>query len=210
MPTVIIIASENAHKAKEIQALLGPEFLCRTLRDFPDAPEVEEDAATFAGNAVKKALTLVNWLKQSEDHTEGWVLADDSGLEVDALDGAPGVLSARYAATERQPGNSPDEKNNAKLLLELKGRAAHHRAARFRCVIALAQAGQYNQPKIFNGTCEGHIEEAARGKNGFGYDPLFVPDGHEQTFGELGESVKSQLSHRSAALRELKDWLANH
>ena len=210
MPTDIIIASENAHKAKEIQALLGPEFLCRTLRDFPDAPEVEEDAATFAGNAVKKALTLVNWLKQSEDHTEGWVLADDSGLEVDALDGAPGVLSARYAATERQPGNSPDEKNNAKLLLELKGRAAHHRAARFRCVIALAQAGQYNQPKIFNGTCEGHIEEAARGTHGFGYDPLFVPDGHEQTFGELGESVKSQLSHRSAALRELKDWLANH
>ena len=210
MPTDIIIASENAHKAKEIQALLGPEFLCRTLRDFPDAPEVEEDAATFAGNAVKKALTLVNWLKQSEDHTEGWVLADDSGLEVDALDGAPGVLSARYAATERQPGNSPDEKNNAKLLLELKGRAAHHRAARFRCVIALAQAGQYNQPKIFNGTCEGHIEEAARGTHGFGYDPLFVPDGHEQTFGELGESVKSQLSHRSAALRQLKDWLANH
>ena len=210
MPTDIIIASENAHKAKEIQALLGPEFLCRTLRDFPDAPEVEEDAATFAGNAVKKALTLVNWLKQSEDHTEGWVLADDSGLEVDALDGAPGVLSARYAATERQPGNSPDEKNNAKLLLELKGRAAHHRAARFRCVIALARAGQYNQPKIFNGTCEGRIEEAARGTHGFGYDPLFVPDGHEQTFGELGESVKSQLSHRSAALRELKDWLANH
>ena len=210
MPTDIIIASENAHKAKEIQALLGPEFLCRTLRDFPDAPEVEEDAATFAGNAVKKALTLVNWLKQSEDHTEGWVLADDSGLEVDALDGAPGVLSARYAATERQPGNSPDEKNNAKLLLELKGRAAHHRAARFRCVIALAQAGQYSHPKIFNGTCEGRIEETARGKNGFGYDPLFVPDGLEQTFGELGESVKSQLSHRSAALRELKDWLANH
>ena len=210
MPTDIIIASANAHKAEEIQALLGPEFLCRTLRDFPDAPEGEEDAATFAGNAVKKALTLVNWLKQSEDHTEGWVLADDSGLEVDALDGAPGVHSARYAATDRQTGNSPDEQNNAKLLLELKGRAAHHRAARFRCVIALAQAGQYNQPKIFNGTCEGRIEEAARGKNGFGYDPLFVPDGHEQTFGELGESVKSQLSHRSAALRELKDWLANH
>ena len=210
MPTDIIIASANAHKAEEIQALLGPEFLCRTLRDFPDAPEVEEDAATFAGNAVKKALTLVNWLKQSEDHTEGWVLADDSGLEVDALDGAPGVLSARYAATERQPGNSPDERNNAKLLLELKGRAAHHRAARFRCVIALARAGQYNQPKIFNGTCEGHIEETARGTHGFGYDPLFVPDGHEQTFGELGESVKSQLSHRSAALRQLKEWLSNH
>ena len=210
MPTDIIIASENAHKAKEIQALLGPEFLCRTLRDFPDAPEVEEDAATFAGNAVKKALTLVNWLKQSEDHTEGWVLADDSGLEVDALDGAPGVHSARYAATGRQTGNSPDEQNNTKLLLELKGRVAHHRAARFRCVIALARTGEYSHPKIFNGTCEGRIEETARGENGFGYDPLFVPEDHEQTFGELGESVKSQLSHRSVALRQLKDWLANH
>ena len=210
MPTEIIIASANIHKAEEIQALLGPEFLCRTLRDFHDAPEVEEDAATFAGNAVKKALTLVNWLKQSEDHTLGWVLADDSGLEVDALDGAPGVHSARYAASERQPGNSPDEHNNAKLLSELKGRAAHHRAARFRCVIALAQAGQYSHPKIFNGTCEGRIEEAPRGENGFGYDPLFVPEGHEQTFGELGDSVKNQLSHRSAALRQLKNWLATH
>ena len=210
MPTDIIIASANTHKAEEIQALLGPEFLCRTLRDFPDAPEVEEDAATFAGNAVKKALTLVNWLKQSEDHTLGWVLADDSGLEVDALDGAPGVLSARYAATEKQPGNSLDEQNNAKLLMDLKGRAAHHRAGRFRCVIALARAGQYSQPQIFNGTCEGHIEEATRGTHGFGYDPLFVPEGHEQTFGELGDSVKNQLSHRSEALRQLKDWPANH
>ena len=210
MPTDIIIASANIYKAEEIQALLGPEFLCRTLQDFPDAPEVEEDAATFAGNAVKKALTLVNWLKQSEDHTMGWVLADDSGLEVDALDGAPGVHSARYAATKKQPGNSPDEQNNAKLLSELKGRAAHHRAARFRCVIALAQAGQYSHPKIFNGTCEGRIEEVARGENGFGYDPLFVPEGHEQTFGELEDSVKNQLSHRSAALRQLKDWLATH
>ena len=209
MPTVIIIASANAHKAEEIQALLGPEFLCRTLRDFPDAPEVEEDAATFAGNAVKKALTLVNWLKQSEDHTEGWVLADDSGLEVDALDGAPGVLSARYAATERQTGNSPDEQNNSKLLLELKGRAAHHRAARFRCVIALAHAGQYSQPQLFIGTCEGRIDEAPHGEHGFGYDPLFIPEGHEQSFGQLGDSIKSQLSHRAAALRELKDWLAS-
>jgi len=210
LPTDIIIASANIYKAEEIQALLGPEFLCRTLQDFPDAPEVEEDAATFAGNAVKKALTLVNWLKQSEDHTLGWVLADDSGLEVDALDGAPGVHSARYAATKKHPGNCPDEQNNVKLLNELKGRAAHHRAARFRCVIALAQAGQYSHPKIFNGTCEGRIEEVARGENGFGYDPLFVPEGHEQTFGELGDSVKNQLSHRSAALRQLKDWLATH
>ena len=94
MPTRIVIASGNTHKAEEIQALLGDDFECRTLKDYPDAPEVEEDAATFAGNAVKKALSLVDWLKHHEDFTEGWVLADDSGLEVDALDGAPGVRSA--------------------------------------------------------------------------------------------------------------------
>ena len=209
MPTLIVIASTNAHKAEEIQALLGPEFECRTLGDFPGAPEPEEDAATFAGNAVKKALSLVNWLKQNEDWREGWILADDSGLEVDALEGAPGVHSARYAVTANHPGNSHDEKNNAKLLAELKGRARHHRAARFRCVIALARAGQYVQPQLFTGTCEGRIEETVRGENGFGYDPLFIPEGHEQTFGQLGDSVKSQLSHRAAALQELKDWLAS-
>ena len=209
MPTLIVIASANAHKAEEIQALLGPGFECRTLGDFPGAPEPEEDAATFAGNAVKKALSLVNWLKQNEDWREGWILADDSGLEVDALEGAPGVHSARYAATANHPGNSLDEKNNAKLLAELKGRARHHRAARFRCVLALARAGQYSQPQLFIGTCEGRIDEAPHGENGFGYDPLFIPEGHEQSFGQLGDSIKSQLSHRAAALRELKDWLAS-
>ena len=207
MPTLIVIASANAHKAEEIQALLGPGFECRTLGDFPGAPEPEEDAATFAGNAVKKALSLVNWLKQNEDWREGWILADDSGLEVDALEGAPGVHSARYAATANHPGNSHDEKNNAKLLAELKGRAPHHRAARFRCVLALARAGQYSQPQLFTGTCEGRIDEAPHGKHGFGYDPLFIPEGHDQTFAQLGDSIKSQLSHRAAALRQLKNWM---
>ena len=207
MPTLIVIASANAHKAEEIQALLGPEFECRTLGDFPGAPEPEEDAATFAGNAVKKALSLVNWLKQNEDWLEGWILADDSGLEVDVLEGAPGVHSARYAATANHPGNSHDENNNAKLLAELKGRARHHRAARFRCVLALARAGQYSQPQLFIGTCEGRIDEAPHGEQGFGYDPLFIPEGHDQTFAELGDSIKSQLSHRAAALRQLKNWM---
>ena len=91
MATPVVIATGNAHKAEEIQALLGPDFACRTLADFPDAPEVEETARTLAGNAALKALSLVNWLKQNEDWNEGWVLADDSGLEVDALDGAPGA-----------------------------------------------------------------------------------------------------------------------
>ena len=207
MPTPVVIATGNTHKADEIQALLGPDFACRTLADFPDAPEVEETARTLAGNAALKALSLVNWLKQNEDWHKGWVLADDSGLEVDALDGAPGVRSARYAATDSYVGNTPDQQNNAKLLHELSGHRKHHRTARFRCVIALARAGQYEKPEIFHGVCEGQIIEEPRGENGFGYDPLFQPEGHSQTFGELGEPTKSQSSHRANALKKLKDWI---
>ena len=206
MPTRIVIASGNTHKAEEIQALLGDDFECRTLKDYPDAPEVEEDAATFAGNAVKKALSLVDWLKHNEDFAEGWVLADDSGLEVDALDGAPGVRSARYASSTTE-GNSPDEANNAKLLTALDGKPEHQRTARFRCVLALARAGAYGQPELFEGTCEGHIAEAPAGSEGFGYDPLFVPENFVDTFGTLGAEIKGMLSHRAAALRKLKAWL---
>ena len=206
MPSLIVIASGNAHKAKEIQTQLGTDFECRTLKDYPDAPDVEEDAATFAGNAVKKALSLVDWLKHHEDFTEGWVLADDSGLEVDALDGAPGVRSARYASSTTE-GNSPDEANNAKLLAELNGKPAHQRTARFRCVLALARAGAYGQPELFEGACEGHIAEAPAGSEGFGYDPLFVPENFVDTFGTLGAEIKGMLSHRAAALRKMKSWL---
>ena len=206
MPTRIVIASGNPHKAEEIQALLGDDFECRTLKDYPDAPEVEEDAATFAGNAVKKALSLVDWLKHHEDFNEGWVLADDSGLEVDALDGAPGVRSARYASDTTE-GNSPDEANNAKLLTALDGKPEHQRTARFRCVLALARAGAYGQPELFEGACEGHIAEAPAGSEGFGYDPLFVPENFVDTFGTLGAEIKGMLSHRAAALRKLKAWL---
>ena len=206
MPTRIVIASGNPHKAEEIQALLGDDFECRTLKDYPDAPEVEEDAATFAGNAVKKALSLVDWLKHNEDFAEGWVLADDSGLEVDALDGAPGVRSARYASDTTE-GNSPDEANNAKLLTALDGKPEHQRTARFRCVLALARAGAYGQPELFEGACEGHIAEAPAGSEGFGYDPLFVPENFVDTFGTLGAEIKGMLSHRAAALRKLKAWL---
>ena len=206
MPTRIVIASGNTHKAEEIQALLGDDFECRTLKDYPDAPEVEEDAATFAGNAVKKALSLVDWLKHNEDFAEGWVLADDSGLEVDALDGAPGVRSARYASGTTE-GNSPDEANNAKLLTALDGKPEHQRTARFRCVLALARTGAYGQPELFEGACEGHIAEAPAGSEGFGYDPLFVPENFVDTFGTLGAEIKGMLSHRAAALRKLKAWL---
>lgn len=206
MPPQIVIASGNSHKAQEIQSLLGKEYTYLTLKDFPNAPEVKEDASSFAGNAVKKALSLVNWLKQNGTLSEGWILADDSGLEVDVLDGAPGVHSARYASTT-QTDNSSDEDNNSKLLRELTDRVEHHRTARFRCVIALAQAGEYTQPHIFEGSCEGRIAQSASGEHGFGYDPLFIPNGFNNSFGELGPETKSQLSHRGAALRQLKDWL---
>ena len=206
MPTRIVIASGNTHKAEEIQALLGDDFDCRTLKDYPDAPGVEEDAATFAGNAVKKALSLIDWLKHHEDFAEGWVLADDSGLEVDALDGAPGVRSARYASDTTE-GNSPDEANNAKLLTALDGRPEHQRTARFRCVLALARAGAYGQPELFEGACEGRIAEVPAGSEGFGYDPLFVPENFVDTFGTLGAEIKGMLSHRAAAMRKMKAWL---
>ena len=205
----IVIASGNSHKAQEIQSLLGKEYTYLTLKDFPNAPEVKEDASSFAGNAVKKALSIVNWLKQNGGLSEGWILADDSGLEVDVLDGAPGVHSARYASTT-ETGNSSDEDNNSKLLRELTDRVEHHRTARFRCVIALAQAGEYTQPHIFEGSCEGRIAQSASGEHGFGYDPLFIPNGFNNSFGELGPEIKSQLSHRGAALRQLKDWLDKH
>ncbi len=208
MPTQVLIASNNPHKADEIQKLLGSDYLCLSLRDFPDAPPVVEDANTFAGNAVKKALSLVNWLKINNGKIEGWILADDSGLEVDALEGEPGIYSARYASDNNQ--NCSDEANNSKLLGKLKGIEPSQRTARFRCVIALAKIGEYAQPQIFNGICEGKISEAASGVNGFGYDPLFIPKNFNNSFGELDSEIKNLLSHRASALHQLKEWLTKN
>lgn len=208
MPTQVLIASNNHHKADEIQKLLGSDYLCLSLRDFPDAPPVVEDANTFAGNAVKKALSLVNWLKINNGKIEGWILADDSGLEVDALEGEPGIYSARYASDNNQ--NCSDEANNSKLLGKLKGIEPSQRTARFRCVIALAKIGEYAQPQIFNGICEGQISEAASGVNGFGYDPLFIPKNFNNSFGELDSEIKNLLSHRASALHQLKEWLTKN
>lgn len=208
MPTQVLIASNNPHKADEIQKLLGSDYLCLSLRNFPDAPPVVEDANTFAGNAVKKALSLVNWLKINNGKIEGWILADDSGLEVDALEGEPGIYSARYASDNNQ--NCSDEANNSKLLGKLKGIEPSQRTARFRCVIALAKIGEYAQPQIFNGICEGQISEAANGVNGFGYDPLFIPKNFNNSFGELDSEIKNLLSHRASALHQLKEWLTKN
>lgn len=226
----MLIATRNAHKAEEIRAILPARFHYLTLRDFPGAPEVIEDAATFAGNATKKAVELARWVSASQfsaSHRQSLartlVLADDSGLEVDALNGAPGVYSARFAATDaKKSGNTPDADNNAKLLHLLADIPAAKRAARFRCVLALTpvlesaaqnaspvcQANELElQTEVFDGTCEGRIAFVPAGQGGFGYDPLFIPDGHEQSFAELGEAVKNQLSHRAKALAKLAQRL---
>ncbi|MBN2506232.1 MAG: non-canonical purine NTP pyrophosphatase [Verrucomicrobia bacterium] len=226
--TILLIATRNRHKAREIQAILPDTFDCRTLADFPDAPAVVEDAPDFAGNASKKAVALARWLLQ-RGSASAWppgsrlfVLADDSGLEVDALGGAPGVHSARFAALDAAPtgggsparnaGNSADAANNAKLLRLLATVPRDQRTAQFRCVLALVQAhppppSAEAEIRLFEGVCEGHIEFAPRGQSGFGYDPLFVPTGHARTFAELGETVKNRLSHRACALGKLKAWL---
>jgi XTP/dITP diphosphohydrolase len=204
--TTLLIATRNAHKVGEIRAILGGQFQFLTLNDFPNAPKVIEDADTFAGNATKKAVELARWIP--ENSKLDFVLADDSGLEVDLLNGAPGVHSARFAVPGKNE-NAPDADNNAKLVRLLKDVPPEKRTARFRCVIALAQiANRKSQiQNLFDGACEGKILFEPRGQNGFGYDPLFVPDGFTQTFAELGDEVKNKLSHRAKALEKLKVFL---
>jgi XTP/dITP diphosphohydrolase len=229
--TTILIATRNAHKVEEIRAILGGQFRFLTLNDFPAAPKVVEDADTFAGNATKKAVTLAEWLARNQNPESriqnGFVLADDSGLEVDALGGKPGVHSARFAALDRSAegssANSSDADNNAKLLRLLKNVPSEKRTARFRCVIAFVfvPRGKIEnkspvcfadelelQTQLFDGVCEGKIPFEPHGQNGFGYDPLFVPDGFTQSFAELGEDVKNKLSHRAKALEKLKIYFS--
>jgi len=224
--TTLLIATRNAHKVGEIRAILGAQFQLLTLNDFPGAPAVIEDAGTFAGNATKKAVELAKWLAvdnsklKIKNSKPDFVLADDSGLEVDALNGAPGVHSARFAALDKNE-NSKDADNNAKLLRLLKDVPLEKRTARFRCVIALVPvphgkvesaspvcyADEF-EAQTFDGACEGRIQFLPNGHGGFGYDPLFVPDGFTQSFAELGEDVKNKLSHRATALAKLKNFFA--
>jgi XTP/dITP diphosphohydrolase len=211
-PLVLLLATRNAHKVAEIAAVLGALARCLSLKEFPVAPPVEEDADTFAGNAAKKAAVLAAWLA-AEPGRAGevkGVLADDSGLEVDALGGAPGVLSARFAALDTgATGNSSDADNNAKLLRLLAAVPGERRTARFRCALALAPVRADADRHVigFEGACEGRMETAPRGSAGFGYDPLFVPSGFAQSFAELGEEVKNGISHRARALARLREWL---
>jgi XTP/dITP diphosphohydrolase len=221
----LLIATRNTHKVEEIRAILGEHFWYLSLNDYPNVPEVVEDAGTFAGNATRKAVVLAKWVVAfgitPHESRITFILADDSGLEVDALSGAPGVHSARFAALDTgQAGNSPTTENNAKLLRLLESVPAGKRTARFRCVLALTPALEpaaesaspvcyadefEAQTELFEGTCEGRIEFAPRGERGFGYDPLFVPEGFEETFGELNEATKNELSHRAKALGKLKE-----
>ncbi len=226
--TTLIIATRNAHKVEEIRGILGGQFRFFTLRDFPNAPAVLEDANTFAGNSTKKAVELARWISAQGSKLEveeaAFVIADDSGLEVDALNNAPGVHSARFAALDNgMNGNSSDAENNVKLLRLLQNVPAEKRTARFRCVIALTPVLS-SQPvnsspvcaaderelhtEIFAGACEGRITFAPSGAQGFGYDPLFVPDGFTQSFAELGEDVKNRISHRAKALEKLRTRLS--
>jgi len=181
----LLIATRNRHKLEEIRAILNiPSVELVSVDDIPSLPEVEEDGATFESNAIKKSVILAL-------NSKLWTMADDSGLQVDHLNGEPGVRSARYA------GEPVDyAANNRKLLDNMKG--ASDRKARFCCAIALSSPSGRSQ--VIVGKCEGSITDEARGSNGFGYDPLFIPDGHKQTFAEMDNSLKNRISHRANAL----------
>lgn len=189
----LVLATRNAHKTEEFAQILGSDFAVTDLRSLPDCPAIDETGDTFEENAMLKAVTASQWISHL-------VVGDDSGLEVDALGGAPGVYSARYAGED-----VTDEENVAKLLAALRDVPAESRQARFRCVLAIARNGA--GLTTFIGTVEGTITNVPSGTGGFGYDPVFTPAGFRQTFGELGEATKNQTSHRAKATEQLRVWL---
>ena len=193
----LVIATGNAHKAKEIAAILPEWCEVHTLKEYPDAPEAAETGRTFAENAKQKAECLSAYLP------EALVIADDSGLCVDALNGYPGVISARYAGE-----HGDDMANNRKLLRELAAMPSEKpHTARFVCVISLAQGGK--EIGSFPGVVEGSITLNPRGTNGFGYDPLFIPTGYKVTTAEMRPQDKDAISHRGLALAGLTAFLAS-
>ena len=193
MPTQprLIVATRNPHKTMEIRAMLGAAWEVLDANDFTDLPAIEDTGETFLDNATLKAEGISRLVT-------GWVLADDSGLEVDALGGAPGVWSSSFGGEE---GNHA--RNNARLLSAMRGQSV--RSARFRCTLVLARAG--TTQAHFCGTVEGALSEAPQGEGGFGYDPLVIPEGHQLTFAELGQAAKNRLSHRARALSLAISWL---
>ena len=190
MSNTFIIASNNAHKVSEIQLLIGSAFELKTLADIGFTEDIPETGDTLIANALIKARHIYEIYKQN-------CFADDSGLEIEALDGAPGVYSARYAG---EPVNH--QKNNEKVLHALLGKT--NRNACFRTVIALIFEGQ---EFIFEGKIDGKITEQLSGSNGFGYDPIFKPNGYDQCFAEMSLSEKSQISHRGIAVAKLAAFI---
>ena len=191
----LLIASNNAHKIKEIKAIVGDFFEeVLSLREAGVDVDVEENGMTFAENAQIKAEAILNLTGYA-------ALADDSGLMVDALGGEPGVYSARYAGV-----HGDDHANNMKMIENLKDVPKNKRGAQFVSSIALARPGQ--PIVITTGICRGEITYEARGENGFGYDPYFLPEGMTQTFAELSAEIKNAISHRAMALENLKTVLA--
>ncbi len=188
MKQKIVFATNNAHKLEEVAAILGESYEVMSLREIGCEADIPETADTFAGNALQKA-------KYVKEHFGYDCFADDSGLEVDVLDGAPGVYSARYSG-----GGS--EENMTKLLHNLTGKT--ERGAQFRTVIALLIG---DDTHLFEGIVRGTIIKERRGEGGFGYDPIFVPDGYDKTFAELGSEVKNRISHRAQAVEKLADFL---
>ena len=186
----LLIATKNAHKTSEIRTILGSRWTVEDLTGHPEIEAPEETGATFEENAAIKAVA-------ASELFPGYVLADDSGLEVDALGGAPGVLSARYAGS-----GATDAKNRARLLREID---AFPSPARFRCVLCIAYDG--SALESFTGSVEGSVIEVERGTGGFGYDSLFIPAGFSQTFAELPPQTKNTLSHRARALAQARDFL---
>ena len=192
----LVLATRNQGKVYEIGEILknqnGIELL--SLRNYPDAPDVVEDGKTYQENAIKKASALA-------EYTGQLTIADDSGLEVDALDGAPGVYSARYAGE-----NASDQDRILKLLGALQNIPDSRRSGRFTCTVAIAEP--LAQVRVVRGICEGRIIRTPRGASGFGYDPIFVPLGYAETFAELGDKIKNQISHRAKALKKASKMLS--
>lgn len=192
MKKKLVFATNNAHKLSEVTGILGDRMEILSLNDINCHADIPETAETLEGNARIKSQYIV-------DHFQLNCFADDTGLEVEALNGAPGVYSARYAGE-----NNDSEANIQKLLKNLKG--AENRKARFRTVISLMLDGKEYQ---FEGIVNGKITTEKYGENGFGYDPVFIPDGYEQTFAQLGTDVKNQISHRARAVNKLCEFLKN-
>ena len=193
----LIIATRNDKKLHELRRYLrGVRAHVVSLKDYPGAPEVVENGRTFKANAVKKALSIANF-------TGGLVLADDSGLYVDALGGKPGVRSSRFAGLHKS-----DRENNRKLLRLLGDLPAKKRRAKFVCAVAIADDGRL--AKVIEASCAGSIATSERGGYGFGYDPLFIAQRYNKTFGELGLKLKDRMSHRSKALKKARLFLKKY